>query len=207
MTDNTTIIAGKYGGGIDITCILDEGAPTVSSVAYDQLGQKQTILTWASELYEGDWIAISNDTANTFAATEGLPVVEKGVNGESLIVGKIVGTPRLIKMPATTGVADTLAKRLAAKYYRVARIKMFFTGIEKAVVMHDGSNATVPGVAGTIKFNITSGYTDHKLVFDSVASGGAGAIPFHYVAAGSDGDLSDCLVGLNGALIPAVTGA
>jgi hypothetical protein len=41
---------------------------------------------------------------------------------------------------------------------------------------------------------------------DSAASGGTGLIPFHYVAAGTDGDTSSCLVGVTG-LITAVTGA
>lgn len=207
MADNRTTIAGYYGGGIDITCILDEGAPTVNANAYDQLGQKQTILTWASELYEGDYVAISNDTAGTYAACGGIPLVEKAVNGESLVVGVIVGTPRIEAMPASSGVADTLAKRLAAKYYRVARVKMLpFIAVMKAVVMHDGSNATVQGVPGTIKLNITSAYANHKLYFDGAASGGVGAVPLHYVAAGTDGDLSDILVGITG-LMASVTGA
>lgn len=208
MTDNTSSIAGNYAGGIVITCILDEGAPTVSSTSYDQLGQSAKGLTWASELAENDIVAISNDTANTYAATGGLPVVEKPVNTETLVIGQIVGTPRLMAFPAASADADTLAERLAGKYYRVANVMIFggITAVREATIMCDGSNACVPGVGTTLKYNITSGATNHELSFDSAASGGVGVIPFHYVPAGSDGDTYTCLVGITGLLL-AVTGA
>ena len=208
MADNTSSIAGNYPGGIVVTCILDEGAPTVASTSYDQLGQSAKGLTWASELAEGDMVAISNDTAGTYVACEGLPLVEKAVDGETLVIGQIVGTPRLMAFPAASADANTLAERLAGKYYRVANVKLMggITAIQEGVVMCDGTNACVQGVGATLKLNITSTYANHKLTFDSAASGGVGVIPFHYVPAGTDGDTYSCLVGITGMLI-AATGA
>lgn len=209
MTNNTNTVAGNYPGGLRMTCILDEGAPT-KYTAMKPDGTYENVWVWATPLEEGDVVAISNDTANTWAATGGIPLVEKPVNGETLVIGQIVSSPEPVVAPtATDADTDTLAERLTGKYYRTAEVEFWaFTAIKKAVVMHDGSNATVPGTAGTIKFNITSGYsgTGQGLQFDSAASGGVGAIPLHYVAAGTDGDLSNILVGIN-ALIAAVTGA
>lgn len=207
MTDNTKLYAGDYPGGLRITAILDEGTLTVAGRTYDQRGLYAPGITFGAELYYGDVIAISNDAAVTFDAAGGLPVVEKGVNAEALVYGKIVGDPKLVRVPAATADADTLAERLAGKYYRIAVVEFWgFNKISEAVVMCDGTNATVPGVGTTLKFNITSAYAGHKLVFDSAASGGTGVVPFHNVPAGTDGDLYSCLVGITGALT-AATGA
>jgi hypothetical protein len=208
MTDATSTFAGNYAGGLRVTCILDEGAPTVSSKTYAPDGTYKYGTTWASELEEGDYVAISNDTAATFSACKGVPLVEKAVNGETFVIGKIVSTPKLQKQPLTDAAADTLAERLAGGYYRTANVEIMggITKIEKATVMCDGSNATTPGTGTTLKFNITSGYASGGLQLDSAASGGVGIIPFHYVPAGTDGDTYSCLVGITGLLI-AVTGA
>jgi len=206
MTDNTSDYAGNYPGGIRITCILEEGAPTVGT-STDQYGQTQKSLTWAAGLAEGDVVAICNDTACTFSACGGIPCVEKAVDGETLVVGQIVGTPRLIQFPATTAAADSLAKRLAGKYHRVAVVELWaFNKVIEGTFMCDGTNAQVPGVATKLKFNITSAYTDHALVFDGSGSGGVNAVPLHYVPAGTDGDLYTSLYGINGLMI-AITGA
>lgn len=208
MTDNTSTIAGNYEGGIKITCILDEGAPTVTARTYDRLGTYAPGVVWASELYKNDIVAISNDTAGTYAACGGLPLVELPVDGETLVVGQIITEPRLVVHPPTTAAADTLAERLAGKYYRVATVEIWggITKMIKAVVMQNGTNAVVQGAPGTLHYNITSGSSLHTLVFDQEASGGVGAIPFHYAAAGTDGDTISVLVGITG-LLDAATGA
>jgi hypothetical protein len=209
MTDNSSIIAGNFPGANNtrITCILQEGAPTVGT-SYDQNGRSMTTMTWQAELAEGDYVALANDTECTFAATEGTPVVEKAGDSETLVIGKIISTPKLNRMPANTAAGDSLTKRLVGGYYRVANVQILggIQMVAKAEIMCDGSHACVPGVGSTLKFNITSSYVKHKLCFDSVASGGVGVIPFHYVPAGSDGDLYSCLVGITGLLI-AATGA
>ena len=209
MTDNTTATAGDYAGGIRILCILDEGAPTIlNTTSFDQRGDNMKTLSWASQLKEGDIVAISNDTANTYAATEGLPVVEIPVTAETLVIGRIASIPVEGKFPANDAAADTLAERLAGDYYRTATVEIWggITKVTKAIIMQDGSHALVPGVGTTIQYNITSGSANQCLYFDASTSGGVGVIPFHYVAAGTDADLSDALVGITGLLI-AATGA
>jgi hypothetical protein len=46
MADNTSDIAGNYAGGIRITCILDEGAPTIVD-SFDQMGLEAKSYTFA----------------------------------------------------------------------------------------------------------------------------------------------------------------
>lgn len=211
MTDNRSTIAGNYQGtGPVIECILDEGAPTYRAKQTMPTGETIDVCVFASPLEEGMQVALSNDTANTYAATEGMPVVEVPVNGEALVIGTIVSPPKLQRMPSSTDADDdTLAERLAGKYYRVALVELHIAGkIVAADVYQNGTNATVPGVATTLAANLTSGKATgargYKLI--QVASGGQGAIPLHYVAAGSSGDLSTCLVLLTG-LVASVTGA
>ncbi len=208
MTDNTSAIAGSYAGsGPVIECILDEGAPTYAATSIGQNGMLLKTVTFASQLEEGMVVALSNDTANTYAATEGMPVVEKAANGESLVIGQIVSTPELKRFPSSTDAdADTLAERLAGKYYRTALVELHVPGrVVKAEIMQDGSNALVPGVATTLNFNITSAYTsgNRGYYFDSASANGVGCIPMHYVAAGSDGDTASALVLLTGLLYAA----
>ena len=206
MTDNTSAIAGSYAGsGPVIECILDEGAPTYAATSIGQNGMLLKTVTFASQLEEGMVVALSNDTANTYAATEGMPVVEKAVNNESLVIGQIVSTPELKRFPSSTD-ADTLAKRLAGKYYRTALVELHVPGrVVKAEIMQNGSNALVPGVATTLNFNITSAYKsgNRGYYFDSASTKGVGCIPMHYVAAGSDGDTASALVLLTGLLYAA----
>lgn len=211
MTDNTSAIAGSYAGsGPVIECILDEGAPTYAATSIGQNGMLLKTATFASQIEEGMVVALSNDTANTYAATEGMPVVEKAANGESLVIGQIVSTPELKRFPSSTDADDdTLAERLAGKYYRTALVELHVPGrVVKAEIMQDGSNALVPGVAKTLNFNITSAYTsgNRGYYFDSAGANGVGCIPMHYVAAGSNGDTASALVLLTG-LLYAATGA
>lgn len=210
MTDNQSTIAGNYRGtGAIIECILDEGAPTPVALTHMQTGETLSTLTFASPLEEGMVVALSNNTANTYAATEGMPVVEQGVDGEALIIGQIVSTPRLKAFPATAAAANDLSERLAGKYYRTALVEIHIPGkIVAAQIMQNGTNALVPGVMTTLAFNLTSAYATgaRGYYFDAVAANGVGGIPLHYVAAGTNGDLATALVLMNGLTI-AATGA
>jgi len=215
MTDHTINIAHDFHTAPvpEITAILDEGVLTVGS-GFGVGGRDEIIAIPASQLYEGDWVALSNDTVATAELTGGLPVVEKAQDGESLTMFEIVTIDPAENRPSASSEADTLTKRITGKYYRKARVRVYggVTAVVKAIVMCNGTNATVPGVGSTLKFNVTSAYAQaansskKKLVFDSVASGGVGVIPFHYVPAGSDGDLYSCVVGLT-AQFASVTGA
>lgn len=207
-TDYRSDIAGSYKGFYRIPMILDEGAPTIQSAGINERGFEQKFLTWATPLAYGDVVALSNDSANTFVATGGAVVVEKPVNAESLVFGRIVSVPSMSGFAAKDADANTLAERLAGEYYRTALVEVWagINKIEKAVVLADGSIAVLPGEYAKIKMNLTGGYTQKKLCFVPASSGGVGAIPLHAVPAGTAGDQYTILVGING-LIASVTGA
>jgi hypothetical protein len=204
MTDNTSEIAGNYGQGQTITCILDEGTITPGT-GIDAYGREQATYAFSAGLAEGDWVALSDDTANTYAATGGLILVEKPVNGQALVIGRIVGTPTALKKaPATAAEANTLAKRLAGGFYRKARVEIVafpIGSIKKFTVYSDGTNATVPGNGSTLKLSITGTYTNHAGYLDSTNENGVGIIPLHYVPAGTDGDTCSILAVVTGMLL------
>jgi hypothetical protein len=210
MTDNQSNIAGTYKGtGPIIECILDEGAPTITNVSHMETGQTLRTLVFASPLEEGQVVALANGSENTYVATEGAVLVERAQNAESLVIGQIITTPKLKRFPATSADADSLAKRLAGKYFRTALVEIHIPGrLVAAQIMQNGTNALVPGVMTTLNFNITKAYASGNdgYFFDSGSANGVGGIPLHYVAAGTDGDLSTALVLLTG-LLYAVTGA
>lgn len=207
MTDHTSAFAGNYPGGLKQTCILNEGAPTVQTAThYDQLGQSMTVLTWAAELVEGDVVAIDQDTGNTFAATEGIPVVDTPVNTETFVIGRIVSTPKLGNMPANTAAGDSWAKQLAGGYYRRAIVEIWggITKIIKAQVTTIETHTVVPGVITKLNYDISESTADHNLCFICAAANGLGAIPFHYVEDSVSGHEYNCLMGITG-LMYAVT--
>jgi len=204
MTDNTSDYARDYTYPEKrFTCLLDEGAITVST-AYDAQGKEQKVCSFASELKEGDWVAISNDTANTFAATQGALLVEKPTSGEQLVIGRLVATPRPVQVPANSAAADSLSKRLAGRYLRTAIVEVTaFNAIVEGTFTCDGTNAQVPGVATKLAMSLAASFTAHGLVTDGTGSGGANAIPLHYCPAGTDGDLYSCMYGITG-MIPVI---
>lgn len=216
MTDSTDNIAGQYKHhGPVLTCILNEGAPTVTATGsyYDELSTTSAVLTWATPLARGNMVAIdyTNRAYLTWAATDGLPVLTRAVNGETYVIGRIVSEPKLVNFPATSGVADTIAKRLAAGYYRTALVEIYggITCVLKAEVYLDGTYGFDAGVPGTLKHNLTGDYADDNTIeiqLITAASGGVGLIPFHTAADAEAGDTVNCLVGITGMLI-SLTGA
>ena len=201
MAEST--IAGNYGGGIQVTCILDEGAPTVtdSGTYFGETGDTEKVLTWTTPLVEGEWVAVSDDAECTYIACGGIPCVERPVSGETLTVGRIVSTPKLETMPADTAAANLLSERLAGEYYRTAVVEFYagITAIVKAKVVADGTHPVVQMEPATVKYDVSASHAAKKLVLLEVASGGVGFLPLHYVTA-SAGDYT-CLVGMTTVMI------
>ncbi len=197
MTDYTSKIAGNYPGGYRLSVILDEGAATVSAAAMVQTGTYEKIATWATPLVEGDIVALSNDAANMYDETGGLAVFERPVAAESpVIVGQIVSAPELVTMPLSTATSDTLVKRLAAGYYRIAEVEIWggVTKVTKANIT-GASQAILPGQTALTKIDVSDGVGGTGLNLLAVASGGAtGIVPLTAVA--SDTDQSTVLVAL-----------
>lgn len=214
MTDSSDNIAGMYPTkGPVITCILDEGAPTVTAsgtyLGMDNVTRK--VLTWATPLARGNMVAISNDTACTWAATNGLPVMEKPVNGETFVIGRLISTPSVFNEPSNSAAADTLAERLAGGFFRTGLVEIYggITAVLKAEVYLDGTNGFTVGQCTTLKHNLTGDYADDNTIeiqLVTAASGGVGIFAFHYGADGTAGDILNCLVGINAPII-SLTGA
>jgi len=195
-------IAGNYPGGIRITAILDEGAWTAATGAMNAMGTYETTWTAATPLKEGQIVALSNDAANLYTATGGLMVVERPVNAEALIIGQIVSSPTLVVSPTTTDAdTDTLAERLAGKYYRIAEVEIWmFAKITKAsVTTASSTNHIVPGVATKLNYDISLGIVagDEGLQLKTAAANGVGIVPLNYVDDTTTAIFS-CLVGITG---------
>lgn len=176
-------IAGDYDIGTKITCILNEGNPTVGN-AYDGSGKKTKSLTWASELHKDELVTLDASTSNTHEATDGMPVVKTIANSDTLIIGKIVSEPELVKRPATSAAADSLTKRLAGEYYRIATVRLFVPHIEDATLVTADAAAIVPGVTGKLIVDVSESVGgENGLILNDIASGGsANIIPLTYAA-------------------------
>lgn len=199
MTVST--IAMDYKSGIRLTCILFEGTITVNKRAYTQAGARENIATLGAELYKGEFVQIDRATANTFSATNGMPVIEK-LAADGGFVGRIISEPQWVKRPAET--SGTWSTNLAGQYYRIATVEFYgIASIAPARLVQADAAAVVPGVVGTIEIDASAtsalgvaGTSELSCV--DVASGAVGIFSFHYVAKASGGTCS-CLVALTGA--------
>jgi len=182
MAEST--ISGEFGGGIPITCILDEGAPTVTARTYGPAGTFETGTTWAAELRKGEPVALSRETSNTYIACSGMPVVERVVTTEDFVIGMITSEPELIATPPDTAAGDSLTKRLAGKYYRKATVEIWggITAIRTARLLTVDAIAVTPGVLTILDLDVSESIADHDLVLNDVASAGKGYMSFHYQA-------------------------
>ena len=214
MTDTSSTIAGHYKHhGPIMSCILNEGAPTVvaSGTTLDMQNVTMKTLTWASPLARGNMVQLTISTDCTFLLTGGSMVVEQATDGDAAVIGRIVSTPGVFTEPANDAAANDLDERLAGGYYRTALVEIYggVTAILKAEVTLDGTNDVVIGSTDNVVHNLTSDYADDdttEIKLYAVASGGTGTIAFHSIASGSAGDRVTCLVGITGMLVSA-TGA
>jgi hypothetical protein len=212
--DSSNNIAGNYPTcGPVIPCILDEGAPTVTATGtvFNMANVTSKVLTWATPLARGNWVAISDNVACTWAATGGIPVVERAANGDTCVIGKIQSTPEEPEPPANTAAGATLADRLAAGIYRTAIVEIYggITCLQKAEVYLDGTNGFTVGQCAKLKHNMVGDYADDntaEVQLVTTGSGGVGIVAFHYGADGDEGDILNCLVGINAPMI-SLTGA
>lgn len=127
-----------------------------------------------------------------------MPVVEQVSNGDNVVIGIITSTPQLINTPATSGVADSLTKRLAAKYYREATVEIWggVTAIRTAHLKTLDAVAVTPGGVTLLDLDVSQSIADHDLVLNDVAAGaGAGYMSFHYQAKVAGADVS-ILIGI-----------
>ncbi len=198
-----SLIAGDSGGGEPLPTILFEGAPTVTDDALGPDGYTDTVITFASPLKKDDIVVMDVQTENTYAATKGLAVA-KAIAAGTLIVGRIITTPKLARAPPNTAAGNTWAKQLAGEYYRTATVQWFgIAGVCKAIIKGQNAAAIVPGVAGTMKIDASDSIALQggvvTLAIEDVANGGAGIVSFHYIPAAA-ADVS-ALVGFVGGTV------
>ena len=124
--------AGLYGGGLELTCILYEGAINVTSgstvfVENGALGKNSVEL--AAAISEGDFVAIMNDAANDYDACGGLPVMMGALTTTTGFSGIVKSQPVWHKFP--TGDTASWAADLAGGWFRVATV--VFPGVTMAI--------------------------------------------------------------------------
>jgi len=187
-------IAGQYGGGLKIACILKEGNITVSSRTYGPGGTYEAGMTFASEIRKGMLVSLSVDTANVYTATSGMPVVDLPANGVDTLIGIVVSEPRLVTAPASS--QTTWATMLAGKYYRVATVEIWggITAI-RAMQCVCTTTAVVPGVKTTLSVDASLSLAAFEPVLVDETTAGLGFTPLTYVATGGTYTV---LVGIHG---------
>lgn len=142
----TTTEAGWYGGGKEITCILNEGDITVTSGAHVASGTLgYSVVALAGELDKGDFVAIDEDANNSYANTNGIPAVVSA-NASTGLWGIVKSEPVWYGTFPQTARTESSAwdTMLTNTEYRIATVE--FVGvisIFKAAV--DGTADLVPG--------------------------------------------------------------
>lgn len=194
-------ISNEFNMGPEITCILEEGAPTVGT-GYTATNLRLPVVTWASELHKGEIVALDTSTENTHDACLGLPVVRAITAGDATILGIIEKEPYLEKVIPSTAAAATHALRLAGEYYRVATVRFFgVQAIGPATILTKDVVAITPGVIGTlIVDNGECVGAGNGIVLNDVANGGTGIFSFHYCAKTAAGSYFSLLCGFTGML-------
>lgn len=202
MTVST--VAGYTGGGIKIPCILKEGNLTYGATIHGPDGYSDAGVSIATAIKKGDWVMVSNDAANTYAATDGNPVVVPISGAATMIVGQVISEPEWRAAPPTS-TQTTWSTMLAGKYYRVATVEWFgLSGIVKATLVGGNTGNVAGGDLTTLKIDVSSTETlqtaksPNPLAVVDVASGGT-LLAFHYVAQGTA--TVSMLVGFYGSVV------
>lgn len=132
------------GGGVVLPCICEEGNITVygsKTLSDGRTRRAESHFAFAAELEEGDKIYLPDNAAYTYDACEGMPVVA-AVSGSGGVQGYLLDDPRkLVAMPATSAAADSVAERIAGKYYRIAMV--WFPAHEYRAILANGQSANI----------------------------------------------------------------
>lgn len=186
-------ISGDFGFATQFTCILKEGNITVGT-GFDFMGSTTGTVSLASGLKQGDWVALSPDSANTYSATGGLPVVTALAADTDLFFGRIIETPRWVKIPSTS--QTTWSTMLSSGYYRVATVEFFPMMVVTANITAAGSNI-IPGTKSELDVDAseTDGTKGLTVLYVAASAGSADIIPLTYVGSGNT---ESVLVGIKG---------
>ena len=169
-----TYNAGDYtDGGVRRTCLLDEGAVTVSN-AYGIGAGTAATYAFASEIKKGMIVAISTDTLNTWANTNGTLLVNLVADSTDLVIGVVISEPEFTRKPASTSAAASLTLRLAAKTLRAATVWFpNVTAMTKATLTCTDAGAVTPGTLSILKVDVSACNADAGLFVNDATSGGS----------------------------------
>ena len=188
-------ISGDFGFTTQLSCILKEGNITVGT-GFDFMGSGTGTVSLASGLDQGEWVSLSDDTDNTYDATGGLPVVTEVSDDKHLLLGKIIDTPRWVKIPATS--QTDWATMLSGGYYRVATVEVFPMMIATAKLVTANANDVIPGECEILDVDASATKDTKVLTVVDIASGGSKDIfSFHYQAKATGATVT-ILIGLKG---------
>lgn len=206
-----TNTAGDFSnyGGVRRTCWLDEGAITVSNARGLGGGYGPTVVG-ASEITLGMPVVVSTDTGNTWANTNGDPVVTRIANGNDLIVGIVISEPEeMERRPATQTIAtaaNTIALRLASRFLRSATVWFpNVTAMTQGRLLCANAGAVTPGTVGVLKLDVSECIkSESGFVFNDVASGGSNNVcSMHYQAQSASADVPIMVAFLGGTILGA----
>lgn len=142
---NVAVTINRYG--MPLTCILKEGDITYTGSGlanYKGDIVSQDFVSFASPISKGDLVELSADTANTFSATGGLPVVCPAGTASNLAIGVVIENPeRILKMPTEN--QSTWSTMLANGYYRIATVWVWACNVYEGLTPAAGTNAITPG--------------------------------------------------------------
>jgi len=128
-----------------ITCIAKEGNITTYDNIHVAGGEQDDAYSFASPISPGDLVALSEDTANTYSATRGVPVVTLAT-ATLPAFGRCVSIERQVKgRNALTSDQSTWSTMLSSKFYRICNIEpLWLIGAAEADT-DGGSTAIEPG--------------------------------------------------------------
>lgn len=182
-------VAGDIGSlGIPITAYLYEGNIQLKTGRIGRTGKTHVDVDYAAPLSEGDLIEIYSDSALTYSATRGLPVVRKATAVDGF-AGKIVTIEPAKNIPANTDAVTALGTMLSQDLLRRATIELYglqALTLEELFIAANGGGALniEPGAFETVGWDVSLGK------FKYVASGGLGLVPFHYLAGSTSVDVT-----------------
>jgi hypothetical protein len=140
---------GKGTVGIVLSCIAEEGNITVyggKTLSDGRSMQAKPQYAFAAPLVEGDFVSLASDAAYTYDACEGQPVVQKTASTNG-IQGVVLQDPgKLVANPPNSAAADSVAERIAGKYYRTVYVWFPAWRYQGILTNANSPNVTIGGV-------------------------------------------------------------
>ena len=186
-------LADQYAGdvgylGIPYSCYLYEGHIQLKSGRIGRTGRKHTDVDYESELHEGDLVEIYSDSALTYGACRGLPVLREATAVDGF-VGEIVTIEPAKNIPATENEVTSLATMLSQDLLRRATVEIYglqATMLKDVLIPANSSGAftIAPGAFDNVGWDVSAKQWKY------VASGGLGLVPMHYLAGSTSVDVT-----------------